>query len=419
MTAISTGAEGFLGRYAGLTGRLPGATLPAVAALREAAAATFRRTGFPTRRAEAWKYTDLNPVAQSAFHEPLTAVDGAVALPPETGAIRAVFVDGRFRDDLSALPAYAMPLALDPAAATRGIADAVLPMVALNTMLFEDGLVVDLAEGVDGGTLDLVSASDAHPTAFHPRHVIRLGAGASLLLIERNVSAAGIASLHNPVFEIDLGAGAKLTHLRLNTEAPEAFHVATIAVRCAADAVYDSFALNLGARITRNEMHVALNGTGAAAHLNGAQLLDGTRVCDTSTYLDHAAPGCASRQTYKSVLAGRSRGVFQGKILVRQIAQKTDGYQMNQALLLSDEAEMDAKPQLEIYADDVKCSHGATIGALDEEAMFFLRSRGIPMTEARALLVEAFVQDAIAQMPEEAARDAVRAVLTRAWKVAA
>lgn len=419
MSAVTTGADAFLGRYAGLTERLPGAHSAAVVALREAAAANFRRSGFPTRRAEAWKYTDLNPVARSAFHEALTSIDSDVALPPETGAVRAVFVDGRFRGDLSALPGFATTLAQDPTVATRGTADAVLPMVALNTMLFEDGLVVDLAEGVDGGTLDLVSATDTHPTAFHPRHVIRLAAGASLLLIERNVSVAGVASLHNPVFEIELAAGAKLTHLRLNTEAPEAFHVATIAARCAEGAVYDSFALNLGARITRNEMHVALLGTGAAAHLNGAQLLDGARVCDTSTYLDHAAPGCASRQTYKSVLAGRSRGVFQGKILVRQIAQKTDGYQMNQALLLSEEAEMDAKPQLEIYADDVKCSHGATIGALDEEALFFLRSRGIPLIQARDLLVEAFVQDAIAQMPEEAARAAVRAVLARSWKAAA
>ncbi|WP_431281551.1 Fe-S cluster assembly protein SufD [Humitalea sp. 24SJ18S-53] len=415
MSAMATGAAGFLGRYEGLREQLPGGRMVAVARLRAAAAETFRTLGFPTRRAEAWKYTDLNAIAQAPFHEPLTAVDGAVALPPETGAQRAVFVDGRFRADLST---HQATVGADPLAATSGIADAALPMVALNSMLFEDGLLLDLPAGTDGGTLDLISASDAHPVAFHPRHVIRLGAGASLLLVERNISAAGVAVLHNPVFEIDLGPGARLTHLRLNTEAPEAFHLANIAVRCAAGATYDSFALNLGGRITRNELHVALNGTGAAAHLNGAQLLDGTRVCDTSTYLDHAAPGCASRQTYKTVLAGRSRGVFQGKILVRQIAQKTDGYQMNQALLLSEEAEMDAKPQLEIYADDVKCSHGATIGALDEEALFFLRSRGIPQAEARILLVEAFVQDAIAQMPEEAARDAVRDVLARSWKAA-
>ncbi len=415
MSAVTTGAAGFSARYEGLGDHLPGGRIAAVASLRAAGAATFRASGFPTRRAEAWKYTDLASIAQSAFAEPLTAVDAAVALPPETGDQRAVFVDGRFREDLSTHRGH---VGADPAAATSGIADPALPMVALNAMLFEDGLLLDLAAGTDAGVLDLVSVSGSHAVAYHPRHVIRLGAGARLLLVERNVSAAGVALLHNPVFEIDLGPDATLTHLRLNTEAPEAFHLATIAVRCAAGATYDSFALNLGAKITRNEMHVALNGTGAAAHLNGAQLLDGQRTCDTSTYLDHAAPGCASRQTYKTVLAGRSRGVFQGKILVRRIAQKTDGYQMNQALLLSEEAEMDAKPQLEIYADDVKCSHGATIGALDEEALFFLRSRGISKDEARVLLVEAFVQDAIAQMPEEAARETVKAVLARSWQAA-
>lgn len=415
------GVEGFVGRHDGLKARLPGANLPWLVRLREEAAASFRKLGFPSRKVEAWKYTDLGPIAATTFGEPLTPATGAMALPAPRAPRRAVFVDGRFRADLSTLEgaAYRVGSLVGALGEIEGIFGNLAkierePMAALNTALFEDGLFIDVPAGVAGGEIELLSvALDCErAAAFHPRHFVRLAEGASLTLIE---SARGKgAYLHNPVFEIHVAAKANLVHGRLQQESRRGFQLATVYAEVQAEGVYDNFVLNAGGRIVRNEIHVALLGAAAACHLNGAQMLEDGQHADSFTALDHAAPNCPSRQTYKSVLAGRSRGVFQGKILVRQAAQKTDGYQMNQALLLSDEAEIDSKPQLEIYADDVKCSHGATAGALDEDALFFLRSRGIPAEKARAMLVEAFLVEAVDVVTDPVLRAAVEQIIG-AW----
>jgi Fe-S cluster assembly protein SufD len=419
-----SGAAGFLHRYEGLAGRLPGHRLPWLAALRARAAEVFRAQGLPTRRVEAWKYTDLRPLAEAGFEEPLTALDTAPPLPRPRGRARAVFVDGRFRPDLSGLEGAALEAGSLAQALPRleGRLGALapseeLPLVALNTMLFEDGLLAWVPEGTDAGVLELVSmATDSgRPAAFHPRHLIRLGRGARLTVIETAAGSAGARYLHNPVYEIEVAEGATLVHARLQQEGRQGFQLSTVQARVAAGGTYDNFTLNVGARLVRNEIHVALTGPGAACHMNGAQLLTGGQHADTTTFLDHAAPDCVSRQTYKTVLAGRSRGVFQGKILVRQAAQKTDGYQMNQALLLSPEAEMDSKPQLEIYADDVKCSHGATVGELDHGQLFYLRTRGVPEAEARSLLIEAFLVEAVEGVTDETARDALQEAVRGWW----
>jgi Fe-S cluster assembly protein SufD len=418
MTAVSaTGAAAFLGRYEGLRARLPGARIAWVEALRDRAAEAFRKTGFPTRRAEAWKYTDLASVSGAVFGEPLTSVDDAPALPAAAHP-RAVFVDGRFRPDLSTLDG--LPFAADSLAhllpALEGRLGALArpedqPMAALNGMLFEDGLVLDLPAGVAGGVLELLSLAteSERAPAYHPRHLVRLGAGATLTIVETALGPAAARYLHNPVFEIEVAEGARLNHGRLQMEGHEGVFLSTVYARVAAGAAYDNFTLNAGAKLARNEIHVALTGPKAEAHMNGAQLVGDGQHADTTTVLDHAAPDCSSRQTYKTVLAGRSRGVFQGKIHVHQVAQKTDGYQMNQALLLSPDAEIDSKPQLEIYADDVKCSHGATVGELDADHLFFLRSRGIPAAQAKAILVEAFLTEAV----EAVADEAIQAALAR------
>jgi Fe-S cluster assembly protein SufD len=419
------GAAGFLHRFEGLRERLPGGCLPWLAALRDGAAEAFRAQGFPTRRVEAWKYTDLVPVTHASFHEPLTPLDDAIDLPPAWAEARAVFVDGRFRADLSSLggPADAARSVARHLPALEGRLGALArpgeePMAALNTMLFEDGLLLDLPDGVDAGTLELLSLATEsdRPPAFHPRHLVRLGKGARLTLIETATGPAGARYLHNPVFEIEVAEGARLTHGRIQQEAPGAFQLSTVYATVAAGGTYDNFTLNAGARLVRNEIHAALTGPKAECHMNGAQLLAGVQHADTTTALDHAAPDCSSRQTYKTVLMGRSRGVFQGKILVRQAAQKTDGYQMNQALLLSPEAEIDSKPQLEIYADDVKCSHGATVGALDPEQLFYLRARGIPERQARAMLVEAFLHEAVEGVADEALKRALDAAVAGWWR---
>jgi Fe-S cluster assembly protein SufD len=282
--------------------------------------------------------------------------------------------------------------------------------------MFEDGLFLDVPAGMDGGHLELLSIAvdPGRPFAFHPRHLIRLGAGAKLTLLE-TATGGGAQYLHNPVFEIDLAEGAVLTHGRAQGEGDAAFHLSMIHARIATEARYDTMAVSAGARLTRMEIHAALTGPKASCHMNTAQLAAGRALVDTTTALDHAAPDCASRQTCKTVLAGQSRGVFQGKILVRREAQKTDGYQMNQALLLSEDAEMDSKPQLEIYADDVKCSHGATIGALDADSLFYLRSRGVPADQARSMLVQAFLHEAFEGLEDDTLRDALTAAVDGWW----
>ncbi len=416
MNALAAGSQGFLARFEGLRDRLPGDP-----ALRAAAAAAFRANGLPGPRDEAWKYTSLRPLAEASFHEPLVPLADCAALLARLPAIeapRAVFVDGRFRADLSAAPPGVV---LDHFAASPDFPGLARPqrdsLVALNTMLAEDGAIVTVPAGVDGGTLMLASLATDTPgraVAFHPRHVIRLGAGARLTLIE--VSVGEGSYLHNPVTEILIAEDAVLTHVRLQDEAARSFHLATLYAEIAARGTYDSFSLTLGARMARSEVHARLAGPGAATHLNAAQLLSGVQHADFTTVVRHDAPGCASRQTVKNVLAGRSRGVFQGRIEVARIAQKTDGYQMNQALLLSPDAEIDCKPELEIFADDVKCSHGATVGELDPAQIFYLRSRGVPEAQARAMLVRAFLESALDAVSHVQARAALDHAVTLWWE---
>ncbi|WP_232818373.1 Fe-S cluster assembly protein SufD [Elioraea thermophila] len=419
-----------LDRARGLAERLPGARHPVVAAWRARGAETFASQGFPTRRVEAWKYTDLALLRETRFEEPILAADirPPLDLEEEEGPL-LVLIDGRVRRDLSAVSHLAPGVAIasladllrardeETVAGLGGLAPETLPLPALNAALAEDGAVVRIADGVDGGTIRILSYATAragHPVAFHPRHLIRLGRGARLVLVEEARGEPEAFAWQNVVSEIQLGPGARLIHIRLQDEPLSAVHTATLAVRVEQGAEYDSFTLIKGARLTRNEVHAVLAGPHAALHLNGAQLVDGVRHADTTTVIEHAAPDCASRQTVKTVLAGRARGVFQGKIHVHRAAQKTDGYQMNQALLLSPEAEIDAKPQLEIYADDVKCSHGATVGELDLEALFYLRSRGIPEAEAKSILVQAFLDDAVSLVADEGLRERLHAE-TLAW----
>ena len=422
---MSTGATGFLERYEAAVGRLPGDS-----ALRAAAAAAFRAAGLPggtprARPVEAWKYTSLRPVAEATFqvsprHEAETLLSGLTLLD----APRVVFVDGVLRADLSnairAVMAGEGPFtasvqiarfADQPDFGTLTWPDRE-PMVALNTMLASDGVTLDVPAGVDGGILQLVSLSGGQGD-FHPRHSIRLGKGARLTVVE--VSAGQGVYLLNTVAEIHVAEGAHLTHIRLQDEAATAFHVSTTYADVVAGGTYDSFTLNLGGRLSRTEVHTQLSGPGASAHLNAAQILAGSQHADFTTVVSHTAPSCSSRQTVKNVLAGRSRGVFQGKIEVARHAQKTDGYQMNQALLLSPYAEVDSKPELEIFADDVKCSHGATVGELDAEQMFYLRSRGIPDAEAKSILVRAFLAEALDAVGDETIRGLLETAVEQWW----
>jgi Fe-S cluster assembly protein SufD len=338
-------------------------------------------TALPTRKLEAWRYTDLRALATTSFPVPPQAT---LPVLPDVAAAQLVFVNGTFTAEHSTPFAYSQPF-------TDFIEDSTLPLALINAEQARDGVTITVPAGVDAG--DLLLLSYATGGAIHLRHRISLGAGAKLTLIE--IAKGDGEYWHDPVFDITIAEGATLAHYRLQDESTSAFHLATIKSDLGAGAAYESFSAVLGSKISRAEFHVALHGETASTHINAAQLLGGTQHGDFTTVIAHKAPNCASRQTIKSVLSDTARGVFQGRIEVDRIAQKTDGYQMNQALLLSPGAEMDIKPELQIFADDVKCSHGATIGALDEEQVFYLRSRGIPEPQARAMLIRAFLTEAL------------------------
>ena len=395
----------FLDRYEANAANLPGN-----AAVRKAAAEAFSRFGLPGERPrdknEAWKYTSLRPLAAAKFGTPRQEIEVVLAGLPLLDAPRLVFGNGTLREDLSTMLA-GTGTAFGMARPDRD------PMVALNTMLTSGGAVIHVDAGQDGGMVQIVHVASGEVDC-HPRHVVRVDNGGSLTLVE--ISAGDGTYLQNSVMEIQVGPGATLRHVRMQNDATSAFSVSTIYANVGANAVYDCFTLNLGARLSRSEMHVRMGGASATAHLNGVQLLAGSQHADFTSIIDHAAYGCTSRQAVKNVLAGRSRGVFQGKIHVDRTAQKTDGYQMSQALLLSPEAEIDTKPELEIYADDVKCSHGATVGELDAEQIFYLRSRGIPDAEARAILIRAFLAEAVDTVADEAIRSWLTSAVEIWWQ---
>jgi Fe-S cluster assembly protein SufD len=362
-------------------------------------------TALPTRKLEAWRYTDLKSLSAISFAEPLPAK--VMMDLPDLGIPRLVFINGAYDAGGSTPPDFLQSFA-------RVAEASVLPLALINAAHAQDGITLTVPDDTDAGAVLLVSyANAASPIAFHPRHRISLGKNAKLTIIE--VAMGQGVYWHNPVTDIALHEGATLGHYRLQDESHEAFHLATIRADIAEKAAYDSFSLVIGSKLSRAEFHASLRGPNATLHLNAAQLLGGQQHADFTSVVKHDAPNCASRQTVKSVLSGHSRGVFQGRIEVARIAQKTDGYQMNQALLLSPTAEIDIKPELEIFADDVKCSHGATIGALDAEQIFYLRSRGIPEEQARSMLIRAFLTEALEPVTHDAARAFFEAAIETWW----
>jgi Fe-S cluster assembly protein SufD len=369
-------------------------------AAREEAARAFAASGLPTRKVEAFHFTDLRPLAAHDFDLPdrSAAPASPPALPTPLAALaaRVVFVDGRFVPEFSAPPAaFFTPLAEAPAFLPRTAS----PLAAINTMFAEDGMVLTLPEGTAGGTLLLMHEARTEGAAYHLRHRIVLGAGARLVLIERAQGRG--RHWHNPVYDVTLGAGARLLLLRAVAEGEAAFHTASLYAELGAGAALECALLLAGTGFARNELDLRLQGEGAEARLAAAQLLRGHDFGDLTAVITHAAPRTTSNQRVKNVIDGEARAVFQGRIAVTPAGQKTDGYQKSDSLLLSPRAESDTKPELEIFADDVKCSHGATVGAIDEEALFYLRSRGIPLEEARALLVGAFIEGAWEGVSEE------------------
>ncbi len=398
---------------------VPGAQVDWLLDLRGRGAAIYSDRGLPGRRDEYWRYTNLNELGKNDFK----LANGAptVDVPPlphravaELASYRIVFVNGRLRPDLCVLddmPDGVLIAGLeDMVAAAPARLEAVLgqnvdlddkPLAALNTAFMRDGMVlfVDAGVAVDKPVhLVSITVPGETPLMLQPRHVVMLGDGAAATLIESHIGGAEGAYFNNLVSEISLGERAELNHYTFQEEGPAAIHIAATALSLEAQASYGGFVLQSGGLIGRSETYAVLNGPGADCRLDGIYLGTGDQVLDNTTYVEHVAAGCRSRQVYKGVLDARARGVFQGKIHVRPDAQQTDGHQLSRTLLLSPRAEIDTRPELEIYADDVKCSHGATAGELDADAMFYLMSRGIAPDAARRILIEAFVSEALSEI---------------------
>ena len=375
--------------------------LPAIAGegplfdLKRAAAARFRELGAPARRLERWKYTSLTPLAGAAFT--LGGKAGAAELPRIAGTVRLVFVNGRFdaaRTD--ALPDGVVPLGSLGAADMLPLLGPVMDapdqaLATLNTAFSSDGYVVELAAGaVLEQPLHIVHVTAAGAVA-NPRNIVRLGADARATIVESWLGDGEYWA--NPVTDIRLATGAALTHYKWQREAGPAFHTALTSVSIAAAARYEALTLATGGRIMRQEFSIGLDGEGADCRLAGAALGHEAQHLDFTVTMDHRSPHAHSGQAFKSVLASGARSVFQGLVKVGRGAVGTDAHQTSNNLLLDRSAEADAKPELEIFADDVACSHGATVGELDEAKVFYLKSRGLSDEAARALLVEGFVAE--------------------------
>ena len=398
--------------------------------LKAAAAREFAAKGLPTRKVEAWKYTDLKPLAEIPFRRAEVQDDADVrALPAalDLGSpqgYRLVFVNGRYRPDLSFCDLSEAGLRVVPLSADGdnegGLAARLFgriapaagqPLVALNAAGMADGVCLHVAAGVHlRRPIEIVSLGSAtrEPLAWHGRTLIVLDGGARATIIEREGDAGeGLApTLANAVTEIALEAGAQLCHYRLQALGAAGFHTNSVAAALGSDAVYEAFTLTTGGRLARNETSVTLDAPGAQARLAGAYLVDGSEHLDTTTLIEHRAPRTSCREVFKGVVDGTAEAIFQGRIVVQREAQGTSADQVTKALLLSDGARVNQKPELEIYADDVKCSHGAAAGQIDREALFYLRSRGLPASVAQRLLIEGFLGEALGQISDESVRDA-------------
>jgi Fe-S cluster assembly protein SufD len=394
--------------------------------IREQAMAAFQAAGFPTTRNEDWHFTNPSPIAEATF-VPMRAPSGAVSasqLTPllfgETSWPRLVFINGRFMPSLSSNGVdgvKAMSLAVayreEPSLLERHLTrqadtqDPAQVFSAINTALMQDGAVIHVQRGVSvASPINLLFLSDDAATggSSHPRVLIIAEPESQATIIEQYASVGGTKYFTNAVTEGWVGDGATLNLFRLQREARDAFHVGTTAVRQERDSHFVSFSFVTGAELSRINVYADLQGPGCGATLNGLYMLDGVQHCDHQTRIVHAEPNCYSRELYKGVLDDQSHGVFNGKVYVHPEAQKTDGKQTNNTLLLSERARIDTKPQLEIFADDVKCTHGATVGRIDETALFYMKSRGIPNSEARKLLTYAFAAEVLETIPVDSLR---------------
>jgi len=426
VATIRTAAETALAQaFSQARDRLPGDD--AVAAQRDAAFDVFAKEGLPHRRVEEWKYTDLRALMRDA--KPLAAppdaaakarVKGAGALLGDVEARRLVFIDGSFVAELSDIANLERGLTVVPLAQALADDDATLTAhlgklapgsdvaVALNTAFMGDGAVIRVAAG---STIDrplhLLFVTSEKPAATFVRSLAVVEEGARVMLIESHEGPSGADYQVNTALELFVGDKAHVDHVKIVTEGVDALHVSTLAAAIGAHARFNSFTFTAGGAVVRNQLFLKFDGEGTVAGIRGATLLKGRQHADTTLVANHIARDCQSREMFKAVLDDEAHSVFQGRIIVRPDAQKTDAKMMTQALLLSERAEAYNKPELEIFADDVQCGHGATSGALDDDLKFYLMARGIPAAEAEALLIQAFLGEAIEGIEHAGLREAL------------
>ena len=396
---------------------------------RESAIGQFERLGFPTTKIEQWRFTSVEPIVERTFALAADSAGkaGEHARPLSAPVAHAVCVNGRFAAHLSSnldkLPAGVRLLGLEAAIQSDG--SLVEPYLAklsptqtnaftsLNTAFLRDGVVLFIpAHAIVEQPIEITfaSISEGAGSVSHPRLLIVAGEASQATVLERYVGQG--AAFTNAVAEVWLGASAVVDHYKLQEESADAFHIASMLLHAARGGTFSSHSLTFGGRLVRNDVVATLDGEGVDCTLNGLYVGRGTQLIDNHTTIDHALPHCGSHEVYKGILADQSRAVFNGKIIVRPDAQKTDAKQTNKALLLSNEANINSKPELEIFANDVKCTHGAAIGQLDDAAMFYLRSRGLGVSESRAMLVRAFAGDILNRVKIEPVRGYLEETLT-------
>jgi Fe-S cluster assembly protein SufD len=398
--------------------------------VRKAGLASFAAAGFPTLTDEDWRFTNVAPITKLNFSfAPPAAVNGAESKVLEDSVFtqlpghRLVFVNGHFSAKLSHIKPVTGGVRIESLAAALSSDATVIEkhlgkyaqtgensFAALNQAYFSDGAFVFVPEGVEVAEpvqlIYISSAKQAGETIL-PRNLVIAGANSKLTVVESYVSTGNVAYFTNAVTEILAGDNAVVEHVKLQDEAASAYHIATIAGEFGRTSNVRIHSFALGAKLSRNNIRTKLAGEGLECVLNGLYLTRDEQLADHHMIVEHAQPHCASHEYFNGILDDKSKGVFHGRILVREIAQKTDAKQTNKNLLLSDDAAADTKPQLEIYADDVKCTHGATIGQLNDESIFYLRSRGLDTETAKRMLIHAFAGEIIERIKCAPAREVI------------
>lgn len=424
---LSEKDNGYIEGFTGFKETAPGNNLDWLKSIREQAITRFSELGFPTPQDEDWRFTNVAPIARSAFnilkngHDKVTASDLKPFQFEDIDVTELVFINGHYSKDLSKYSS------LPDGVIVKNIADAIdseqeilkenlakyadfeeEAFTALNTAFMEDGGFVYIPKGTIVETpihLLYISTEEDNPSITNPRNLIIAEDNCQANVIEHYASMADSVYLSNVVTEIVVGENSTIGHYMIELESKKAFNISTLRVQQARSSNIHSHSVLLGGSLVRNNVHPVLAGEGCDSLINGLYMPSHRQHIDNYMKVEHASPHCDSRQLYNGILDGRSRGVFHGRIIVHEDAQKTDAKQTNRNLLLSDTAQIDTKPQLEIYADDVKCTHGATIGQIDENALFYLRSRGISKDAARDIILHAFTNESLETMGVESVKN--------------